>query len=181
MTPYAPVEASNYLVREVGRQVVQFVCLRYQRTEGEEALVAADAEPHIRSRVWAIMQTPTVSTGTVVLLVEDEPLVRLLGADVLEDAGFEVIEATNADEAIALLKRHHDVRVLWTDVDMPGSLNGFEFARFVSQGWPEVAVLVTSGKMAPGPGDLPRHGAFIPKPYRPETVIQRIRELMTTA
>lgn len=120
-------------------------------------------------------------TAPVALVVEDEPLVRLLGADVLEEAGFEVIEASNADEAIALLKRHHDVGVILTDVDMPGSLDGFEFARFVSQGWPEIVVVVTSGKMSPGPGDLPRRGAFIPKPYRPEMVIRRIREMTEAA
>ena len=131
--------------------------------------------------VWATMQSCHPDTAPVVLLVEDEPLVRLLGADVLEDAGFEVIEASNADEAIALLKRHHDVCVLWTDVDMPGSLNGFEFARFVSQGWPEITVLVTSGKLSPRPGDLPRRGAFIPKPYRPEAVVRHIREMTKAA
>jgi two-component system, response regulator PdtaR len=123
------------------------------------------------------MPTATADTQSVVLLVEDDSLVRMLGADVLEDAGFEVIEAADADQGIALLKRHHDVRVLWTDVDMPGSLNGFELARFVSQGWPDVAVVVTSGKLTPGPGDLPRRGAFIPKPYRPEAVIRCIQEM----
>lgn len=127
------------------------------------------------------MQTRTESGQPLVLLVEDDALVRMLGADVLEDAGFDVIEAADADQGIALLKRHHDIRVVWTDVDMPGSLNGFELARFISQGWPEVALVVTSGKVSPRPGDLPRRGAFIPKPYRPEAVVRQIQELTTAA
>ena len=89
-----------------------------------------------------------------------------------------MVDANDADEAFEILKRRSDqVRVVLNDVDMPGSMNGFEFARLVAQGWPEVGVLVVSGKTAPGPRDLPRRGEFISKPYRPEALVERLRRL----
>jgi CheY-like chemotaxis protein len=107
--------------------------------------------------------------------VEDEPLVRSLNIDILHEAGLRVLEAEDADKAFELLRHRPDVRVVLTDVDMPGSMNGFEFARLVAQGWPEVGVLVVSGKTLPSPGDLPKGGAFIAKPYRPDALVQGIR------
>ena len=90
-----------------------------------------------------------------VLLVEDESLVRLTQVEILKDAEFWVVEAQDADEAFDLLKKRPDISVVLTDVNMPGSIDGFEFARLVHQGWPDVGVLVISGKVAPKPGDLP--------------------------
>ena len=103
-----------------------------------------------RERIWH---------QPVVLLVEDEPYLRSAEAEVLHKAGFWVLEAQNADEAFEILKRREGVRVVLTDGAMQGSLNGFEFARLVAQGWPEVGVLVISGKEPPKAGDLP------PRPY----------------
>jgi two-component system, response regulator PdtaR len=117
----------------------------------------------------------------VVLVVEDELLVRILQVDILREAGFRVAEAQDADEAFEMLRRRVDVRVVLTDVDMPGSLNGFEFARLVKQGWPELQVLVISGKTAPGPGDLPQGVAFVAKPIRPATLVRLIGELTSAA
>src|SRR5215217_2723216 len=106
----------------------------------------------------------------VVLVVEDELLVRILQVDILRQAGFRVAEAQDADEAFETLRRRVDVSVVLTDVDMPGSLNAFEFARLINQGWPELGVLVISGKTAPGPRDLPEGVACVPKPIRPATL-----------
>lgn len=114
----------------------------------------------------------------IVLLVEDEPLVRLTQADVLREAGFWVVEAYNADEAFEILRRKANVRVVLTDVDMPGSIDGFEFARLVAQGWPEVGVLVTSGKALPQQGDLPPSAVFIAKPVRPAALVEQLHALM---
>ena len=114
----------------------------------------------------------------IVLLVEDEPLVRLTQADVLREAGFWVVEAYNADEAFEILRRKAYVRVVLTDVDMPGSIDGFEFARLVAQGWPEVGVLVTSGKALPRQGDLPHSAVFIAKPVRPAALVEQLHALM---
>ena len=114
----------------------------------------------------------------VVLLVEDEPLVRALQVEILREADFWVLEAEDADEAFELLKRRPDVRAVLTDVDMPGSLDGFEFARLVAQGWPKVGVLVISGKTAPEPGDLPRAARFAAKPVRPAALVQALQAVM---
>jgi DNA-binding response OmpR family regulator len=114
----------------------------------------------------------------VVLLVEDEPLVRVLQVDILREAGFWVAEAQDADEAFETLRERADIDAVLTDVDMPGSLDGFEFARLVRQGWPEVGVLVISGKTSPGPGDLPPGADFIAKPVRPAALVAALRAVM---
>jgi CheY-like chemotaxis protein len=113
----------------------------------------------------------------VVLLVEDEPLVRTVQVDILRDADFWVLEAQDADEAFEVLRRRQDVSVVLTDVDMPGSMNGFEFARLVAQGWPEVSVLVISGKTAPEVGDMPPSARFVPKPLTATALVQHIQDL----
>jgi two-component system, response regulator PdtaR len=117
----------------------------------------------------------------VVLLVEDEPLVRTLQVDILREAGFWVLEAQDADEAFEILKRRPDVRAVLTDVDMPGSIDGFEFARLVHQGWPQAGVLVISGKTSPGPGDLPRSAVFAAKPVRPDALVELLRSVIEVA
>lgn len=119
-----------------------------------------------------------VLSQPVVLLVEDEPLVRLTQVDILREAGFWVAEADNADEAFNLLRERKDVRAVLTDVDMPGSIDGFEFARLVAQGWPEVGVLVISGKAFPEQGDLPPSGEFLAKPVQPGILLERLQTLM---
>ena len=114
----------------------------------------------------------------VVLLVEDEPLVRLTQVDILKESEFWVVEAQDADEAFELLKSRPEIDAILTDVDMPGSMDGFEFARLVRQGWPEVAVLVISGKTAPGPGDLPPNATFLHKPIMPDDLIAALNDVM---
>jgi two-component system, response regulator PdtaR len=115
----------------------------------------------------------------VVLLVEDEPLVRLTQVDILREAGFWVLEAEDADEAFETMRRRQDVSVVLTDVDMPGSIDGFEFARLVAQGWPEVGVMVISGKALPDEGDLPPSAVFVPKPVYPDVLVERLNSLLT--
>jgi CheY-like chemotaxis protein len=125
-------------------------------------------------------RVPEPSRPTV-LLVEDEPLIRILAADALDDAGFVVLEAWNADEALALLhERAHDVQVLFTDVQMPGSMDGLALAETVHQHWPHILLLLASGYARPGADDLPRHGHFLPKPYATAAVVRHINELLTS-
>ncbi|SCY92608.1 response regulator [Microvirga guangxiensis] len=115
----------------------------------------------------------------VVLLVEDEALVRMTAADVLrEDGGFKVVEVVNADEALTVLEATADVRALVTDVEMPGSLDGFTLARVVKQAWPHIGIVVTSGRMAPEPKVLPSGAMFIPKPYRPADLVAAVRTVL---
>jgi CheY-like chemotaxis protein len=101
----------------------------------------------------------------VVLLVEDEFLVRQTLVDILREAEFWVVEAQDADEAFELLRSRTDVAAVLTDVNMPGSMDGFEFARLVRQGWPVVGVIVISGQSDSGPGDLPSHAASFVSPF----------------
>jgi CheY-like chemotaxis protein len=115
----------------------------------------------------------------IVLLVEDEALVRMIAADVLrEEGGFKVVEAANADEALTVLEATADVRALVTDVEMPGSLDGFTLARVVKQAWSHVGIVVTSGRMAPGPKDLPSGALFIPKPCTPTALVAAVRTVL---
>jgi CheY-like chemotaxis protein len=116
-----------------------------------------------------------LASKPVVLVVEDELLVRILQVDILREAGFRVAEAQDADEAFDMLRGLPEIVAVLTDVNMPGSLNGFEFAKLVKQGWPEVGVLVISGKTQPGPRDLPPGVAFVQKPIRPAALVERIR------
>jgi CheY-like chemotaxis protein len=115
----------------------------------------------------------------IVLLAEDEALVRMMAADVLrEEGGFKVVEVVNADEALTVLEATADVRALVTDVEMPGSLDGFTLARVVKQAWPHIGIVVTSGRMAPGPNDLPSGALFIPKPYRPADLVAAVQTVL---
>ena len=114
---------------------------------------------------------------STVLVVEDDPLVRMLGIDILEDAGFEVFEATNADEALALLCESGEVHLLFSDVNMPGSMNGLELAQVVHERWPAIHLLLTSGHHRPLDGELPGMGIFVRKPWTSEALLTRIHRL----
>jgi DNA-binding NtrC family response regulator len=117
----------------------------------------------------------------VVLLVEDEPLVRMTAADELEEAGFQVLEAANADVAMAVLEaRSNEVQVLFTDVDMPGSMDGLALAKQVHARWPHVLLLISSGYARPRPDEIPDHGQFMPKPYHAATLVGHIHDPMRT-
>jgi CheY-like chemotaxis protein len=118
----------------------------------------------------------------VVLLVEDEPLVRMTAVDELEEAGFHVIEAANADVALQVLEALSDeIQVLFTDVDMPGSMNGMALAEHVNARWPHILLLISSGYSAPHPSEIPDHGHFIAKPYLGDTIARHIQEMTAAA
>ncbi|HET9160801.1 MAG TPA: response regulator [Caulobacteraceae bacterium] len=118
---------------------------------------------------------------TLVLVVEDEPFVRMIAAEGLEDAGFEVIEAASADDALEILDSRDDVGVLFTDVNMPGSVDGVGLARMVHERWPQLRIVITSGMDRPRRGEIPDDGRFVPKPYRPGEVAHVIEELIAAA
>src|SRR4028118_2380567 len=115
---------------------------------------------------------------TIVLLVEDEPLVRMCAADILEDEGFQVIEAATAPAALSILEKRDDVTALFTDIDMPGGMNGLELAGIVHARWPHIALVVTSGRYRVGADHLPGDGIFIGKPYAAAAPVRIIRELI---
>ena len=113
----------------------------------------------------------------VVLVVEDNYLLRMDAADMIEAAGFEVIEAVNADDAIAILEARNDIAVVFTDVQMPGSMDGLRLARAVRGRWPPIKIVTTSGQRIIEETDLPEGGRFLPKPYSPLQVSGVLREL----
>ncbi|MGC2305385.1 response regulator, partial [Candidatus Binatus sp.] len=113
----------------------------------------------------------------VVLVVEDEALIRMSAVQIVEDAGFMAIEACNADEAIELLESRPDVRAVFTDINMSGSMNGWKLAHAIRDRWPPTHLIVTSGLYTPEEGQLPAMSLFIRKPYSAEQVTTALREL----
>lgn len=113
-----------------------------------------------------------------ILIVEDDPIIRWSGAETLLDAGFEVLEAASADEALTLLENHGAVSVLFTDVDMPGGMDGIELARIAAHRWPCIHIIVASGRRETQVRRMPDNGRFIPKPYMPEQIVRDIDELL---
>ncbi|GAC1330789.1 MAG: response regulator [Bradyrhizobium sp.] len=115
--------------------------------------------------------------GPVVLIVEDEFFLRMDAVDMIASAGFEVLEAANADEAIEILEARPDIAVVFTDIQMPGSMDGLKLARAVRGRWPPIKIVATSGQIDVKPVDLPEGGRFLPKPYSPTQVTGMLREM----
>jgi len=122
---------------------------------------------------------PSPERRMVILVVEDEPLVRMFIADFLDEAGFRVVEAVNADEALTILQARPDIQAIVSDIEMPGTMNGLKLARTVCERWLSVGVIITSGRARPGPADVPETVVFLSKPYLPETVITVVRQIVT--
>jgi DNA-binding response OmpR family regulator len=113
-----------------------------------------------------------------VLVVEDEFWVMQDVAEILAEHGYESLCARNGDEALPLLEQRPDVKVVFTDVNMPGRVDGLSLAREVSRRWPWMDVLITSGRVREDDIDLRPDWPFIPKPYDPKTVVKRIGALL---
>lgn len=109
-----------------------------------------------------------------VLVVEDEALLLFTIADDLREAGFKVFEATNAAAAIRMIEAVGHIDVLFTDVDMPGGMDGLTLAGTVRERWPETGLVITSGHVNLKQADLPPGGRFISKPYTPQDVVAAI-------
>jgi DNA-binding NtrC family response regulator len=118
-----------------------------------------------------------MTSAITVLVVEDEILVRMAIAMSLEDEGFIVFEASNADEAIDFLNTRPAIEVMFTDIDMPGSMDGLELAAAVRDKWPQVKIIVTSGHHDLSDEALPVEGKFFSKPYDYSRVVRTMREL----
>jgi CheY-like chemotaxis protein len=114
----------------------------------------------------------------IILIVEDELLIRMNAVEMIEESGFEVVEAASADEAIAILERRLDITVVFTDIQMPGSMDGIKLAAAVRDRWPPIKIVATSGHVKLGVGDLPQGGRFLPKPYSPAEITKILRELI---
>ena len=119
-----------------------------------------------------------VELAPVVLVVEDEWLLRLLAVEFMEDAGFVALQAANADEAIVILEHRRDVALIFTDVDMPGTMDGLKLAHAVRHRWPPIKIIVVSGKTRLSDADLPPGTRFFSKPYSVSAMISELRSLI---
>jgi len=111
-----------------------------------------------------------------VLIVEDEPFLRMKTVDLVEAAGFEAFEAGNVSEAIVILEATPGIRILFTDIDMPGSMDGLMLAAAVRDRWPPIQIIVVSGKQKPSARDMPDHSIFFPKPYDTKKVTDQLQK-----
>jgi CheY-like chemotaxis protein len=114
----------------------------------------------------------------IILVVEDEAIIRMGAVEMLEDAGFFVLEAHNADIAVQILESRNDIRAVFTDVEMPGSLCGLKLAKAIRNRWPPIHLIVTSGRVAPNEMDLPNLARFIQKPYAQTQILTALGELL---
>jgi CheY-like chemotaxis protein len=105
-------------------------------------------------------------TKTVVLVVEDEPIIRMNAVSLIEDAGYDVIEAAHANEAMKLLETRRDISVVFSDIEMPGgSMDGLKLIHAVRRRWPPVVLILASGRVAPLVAEMPPDTVFLKKPY----------------
>jgi CheY-like chemotaxis protein len=117
----------------------------------------------------------TSAFSAAILIVEDEALIRMNAVHIVEDAGYVALEASNADDAIAILKRRGDIGAAFTDVNMSGSSSGLKLAHAIRDRWPPIYLIVTSG--VPAEQELPTGAQFVRKPYENARVIALLHEL----
>jgi two-component system, response regulator PdtaR len=113
----------------------------------------------------------------VVLVVEDDVLLRWTAVAIIEDAGFDIVEAGTGIEAISILEKRSDIRTVFTDVEMPGSINGLQLAHLISTRWPSIGIMATSGQFRLRDDDLPEGARFLHKPYAVSHLTDTLREL----
>jgi CheY-like chemotaxis protein len=114
-------------------------------------------------------------SNDVVLIVEDDPIVRFNTVLMIEEAGFEALEAPDADAAIVLLESRADITVVFTDIEMPGSMDGLKLAFAVRDRWPPVTIIIASGRVRPRTDEMPPDVKFLRKPYSEAEVLASVR------
>ena len=123
------------------------------------------------------METPKA----VILVVEDHPIVRASIAEALVEAGFEAIEVGAAAEAITVLEARSDIHLVFTDAEMPGTMDGVKLAHYVRDRWPPVRLIVVSGKTVVAEAELPLGARFFPKPYRHTAIVEAMIGMLARA
>lgn len=117
-----------------------------------------------------------IVTDKCVLIVEDEPLIRVDAVDMVEDEGFTVFSASNAARALAILETRDDIGILFTDIDMPGEMDGLDLARTVRKRWPHIAIIIVSGHTQLADAEVPNGGVFFSKPYLRATILKALHQ-----
>jgi len=120
------------------------------------------------------MSPSLLASSHIVLVVEDDGYVRMLATDMLEDEGFRVLAAATADEAWLILEGRGDIGVLFTDINMPGNMDGLTLAARVAERWPRIRLVLTSGRRGLSNHEVPDHGQFVQKPYRQSQLLSAI-------
>lgn len=118
-----------------------------------------------------------VMSAALVLVVDDDFLVRMNAVFLLEEAGFDTVQAGSADEAITLLEARSDIRVVFTDINMPGSMDGLALAHAIRRRWPPVELVLTSGYERVQDEEMPERGLFLGKPYQPTELVRVVQSL----
>jgi DNA-binding NtrC family response regulator len=118
---------------------------------------------------------------TVVLVVEDSPLIRMGAVDLVIAAGFEAVEAGDADEAIGILEARPDIHIVFTDVGMAGAMDGIKLSHYIRNRWPPVKLIVTSGKFPVDESHLPMGAMFFPKPYDESAIVEAMIRMLSKA
>lgn len=124
------------------------------------------------------MATTPLGSPTNVLIVEDEMVLRMRAVDIVEDAGYTPVEAVNADEAIAILESRSDISLLFTDIQMPGSMDGLKLAHAVHDRWPAIKIILVSGQIKVSDTDKPADSRFFGKPLEVKQMIHELQDMM---
>ena len=114
----------------------------------------------------------------VVLIVEDEMLLRMRAVDMVEDAGYTSVEAVDADEAVTILETRSDIALLFTDIQMPGSMDGLKLAHAVHERWPPIKIILVSGALKLAKSDIPPDSRFFGKPLEAKEMIAEMQEMI---
>ena len=119
-----------------------------------------------------------MSSSKNVLVVEDEMVLRMRAVDIVEDAGFTAVEAVNADEALSILESRSDISLLFSDIQMPGSMDGLKLAHAVHDRWPSIKIILVSGQVKLSDADKPADSRFFGKPLEVKQMIAELQEMV---
>jgi CheY-like chemotaxis protein len=143
-------------------------------------MARADFFAHF-SKAPVMMVLDHLAVPAVVLVVEDEMLLRMRAVDMVEDAGYTSVEAVDADEAVAILESRSDIALLFTDIQMPGSMDGLKLAHAVHKRWPPIKIILVSGQLRLANIDIPPNSRFFGKPLEANEMIAEMQDMIGRA
>ncbi len=144
------------------------------------AILSYDASwfPSPTPKAHVMMVLDHSGVPAVVLVVEDEMLLRMRAVDMVEDAGYTSLEAVDADEAVAILESRSDIALMLTDIQMPGSMDGLKLAHAVRERWPPIKIILVSGQAKPATTDIPADSRFYGKPLEAKEMIAEMQNMI---
>jgi CheY-like chemotaxis protein len=134
--------------------------------------------PSLTPKASVMMALDHPVVPAVVLVVEDEMLLRMRAVDMVEDAGYTSVEAVDADEAVAILESRTDIALMFTDIQMPGSMDGLKLAHTVRERWPPIKIILVSGQLKPANIDIPADSRFYGKPLEAKEMIAELQSMI---